>query len=114
MDDGADAERLSSSARRSGPLPDWRRPILERPFPQRRTGCRPEPVSLISRPAFLAQLNHGMDPALRATGVVSSIAMFKLSLVTLALALAAALSAAAQDQVQKFKSGTHTVPVFVT
>jgi Ca-activated chloride channel family protein len=40
--------------------------------------------------------------------------MFKLSLVTLALALAAALSAAAQDQVQKFKSGTHTVPVFVT
>jgi Ca-activated chloride channel family protein len=41
--------------------------------------------------------------------------MFKHPLVTLAVALAVALSAAAQDQTtQKFTSGTHTVPVFVT
>ena len=41
--------------------------------------------------------------------------MFKQRLVTFALALAVALSAAAQDQpTQKFTSGTHTVPVFVT
>lgn len=56
-----------------------------------------------------------MDSALPAMGVVSSIAMFKHPLVTLAVALAVALSAAAQDQTtQKFTSGTHTVPVFVT
>jgi Ca-activated chloride channel family protein len=41
--------------------------------------------------------------------------MFKQRVVTFALASAVALSAAAQDQpTQKFRSGTHTVPVFVT
>ena len=41
--------------------------------------------------------------------------MFKQSVVTLAVALAVALSAAAQDPAtQKFTSGTRTVPVFVT
>jgi Ca-activated chloride channel family protein len=56
-----------------------------------------------------------MDSALPAAGGVSSIAMRKKSLVTLAVVMAAVLSAAGQDKpTQKFTSGTHTVPVFVT
>lgn len=56
-----------------------------------------------------------MDSALPAAGGVSAIAMLKKSLVTLAVVMAAVLSAAGQEKAaQKFTSGTHTVPVFVT
>lgn len=63
-----------------------------------------------------------MDSALRAEGVASffTSAMYKQSFVTLAVALAAlTLSPAvpalsSSQETQKFKSGTHTVPVFVT